>query len=109
MQASKTNSSNNFTFSRYDLFSSFNTYNTLGLHLPRGLQRKSPLGIPQNSRLRARDREGRRRAARNLKFSFSSPSEWAEFAQDIENLPDFLATNQLILKSVFFSEQRQKC
>lgn len=34
----------NLTFSGYNLLSHFNSYNTLGLHLPCSLQKKSPLG-----------------------------------------------------------------
>lgn len=34
-------------------------------------------------------------------------SQWAEFAQDMENLPDFLATNQLILMCLFLRTEAE--
>lgn len=71
-QASKIIFSNNFTFSRYELFSCFNTYNTLlGIYLPCGLQKNLHWGIPQNSWLQAWAREAGQLADCNLKFLFS--------------------------------------
>lgn len=105
-QASKINSSNNFTFSRYHLFSSFNTYNTLGPHLPCGLQRKSPLGNTTKF-LTSCMRQGGQAAGSLQSEILFFLSQWAEFAQDVENLPDFLATNQLILMCLFLRTEAE--
>lgn len=103
-QASKIIFSNNFTFSRYDLFSSFNTCNTLGLHLSCGLWKTFHWEyhkIPDFKHETGRAGSWQPEFWNSL---FPLPVSW--ICSRYVKPSQLLATNQLISISVFFSKQK---